>query len=141
MCNPRFSENAHKLHTNFPRNPLSSPNQQPCIKSRQRESPATPLLEITVKSPRNPACHSPKISGISPPSYCVTSANPSHHHIRKVPITVKVTGTCLLRIFYPTKSDKRRDFKDCEILKYWSYLLVMKILRMSVTQKSPFWLF
>ena len=36
---------------------------------------------------------------------------------------------------------ERRDFKACEILKYRSYLLVMRILRMSITQKLPFYLF
>ena len=51
-------------------------------------------------SPRNPVSHAQKISGIPLPNCCSATANPSHHHIRKVPITTKVTGTYLLRIFY-----------------------------------------
>ena len=52
-----------------PKIPHFSPNQQPYDKSRQIEFSATPLHEITVKSPRNPACHPQKISGIPLPSY------------------------------------------------------------------------
>ena len=46
-----------------PKIPLFSPSQQPYDKTRQIEFSATPLPEITVKSPRNPVSHSQKISG------------------------------------------------------------------------------
>ena len=102
------------LHTDctqtLPKNPVLTPISNPVTE-------AAPV-EFFYSTPRNCSEFSseilPTIHKKSLEFHCQPASSSRHLHIRKIPVTVKVTGTLYI---LSAKSDKRWNFKACEVPK------------------------
>ena len=106
-----FSKIVHRLSTNFPRNhPFQ--HMSACCPPKPRQQ----IFEHDTprNSSVNPASHAQNIPEISPPRHCYIQANPRHTYIRKIPVISSITGTLYI---LSAKSDKRSNFKACEVPK------------------------
>ena len=101
---------AHRLHTNSPQKSRFHPYQQPYDRSHQKKF----LYFI----PRNCSEFSSEILPMTHKKslefYCQPASSSRHLHIRKIPVTHEVTGTLYI---LSAKSDKRWNFKACEVPK------------------------
>lgn len=84
-----FSEIVHKLSTNFlkttPKNPPFQPQSATLWQDPTNIIFSTPLLDITVKSPRNPVSHSQNIRENLLSFHCSVTANPDTTAYEKSP--------------------------------------------------------
>ena len=90
MCNSRFPENAHRLHTNSPsKSPVSAPVSNPVTE-------AAPV-EFFYSTPRNCSEFSSEILPMAHKKslefYCQPASSSRHFYTRKIPATIIVTGT------------------------------------------------
>ena len=90
MCNSRFPENAHRLHTNSPpKSPVSALVCNPVTE-------AAPV-EFFYSTPRNCSEFSSEILPMTHKKslefYCQPASSSRHLHTRKIPVTYEVTGT------------------------------------------------